>query len=137
MPKPWEKNADSALNSVYVSVQNIFVAKDKGTMAYRTSLAAGPWDFSWEYAEFSYIAGEDIYLLNVYGIAGGELYEIRCEPEKGDRHLEDARNRTIAEMGTDSWELVSTVQTQTSPGALAHAHTAQTLYFKRMLVPEE
>ena len=105
-------------------------------MAYRTSLAAGPWDFSWEYAELYYVATEDMYMLNVYRIAGGELCEIRCDPEKGDRHLEDARNRTIAEMGTDSWELVSTVQTSNS-GAFAQSHTGLTLYFKRMLVPEE
>ena|SRR5258708_20978794 len=91
---------------------------------------------SWEYAELTYSLTDRTYVLNIYGTQSSETVEIHCEPEKGDFILDDARNRTIAEMGVDGWELVNVVPTGMNTG-LADAHAGVTLYFKRIIEPDE
>lgn len=99
-----------------------------------------PWNYSWEYAELSYSQNSMIYMLTIYGSEGSEVCEINCDPESGDATIDDARNRTIAEMGADGWELVSVVRADSGMAGLGISfspYQSQVLYFKRMIAPEE
>lgn len=96
-----------------------------------------PWNYSWEYAELSYSHNAMIYVLTIYRAEGSEICEIRCEPESGDSTVDDARNRTIAEMGADGWELVSVVRADAGMGISSSSYQSLVLYFKRMIAPEE
>jgi len=106
-------------------------------MSFLPSSSVQPWDYSWEYAELSYSHHAMIYVLNIYGTEGSEICEIRCELEKGDKTIDDARNRTIAEMGADGWELVSVVRIESGLGISSSSYQDLVLYFKRMIAPEE
>jgi hypothetical protein len=94
-------------------------------------------DCAWEYAEFYYTTVDMMYILHVYGVEGGEICEIRCDPAKGDATIDDARNRTIAEMGADGWELVNIIKTEGNFMQGLQGHENLTLYFKRVIAPEE
>lgn len=94
------------------------------------------WGCSWEHAELSYALQKGVYILRIYSVMGCDAYEIKRDDDKGDTNVDDARCRTISEMGSSGWELVSVVGSAASGGSSGASHAHQVLYFKRLRDPD-
>lgn len=79
----------------------------------------------WEYAAL--VDAGTFYFLEFYKVSEELIYKIAADESQGENNLAEARNRTIAQLGIDGWELVS----QSFAGI--HTSTEQ-LLFKRPLV---
>lgn len=79
----------------------------------------------WEYAELGYDYNGGFHYLIMYHPTHTQVIELKRDKNLGDKTHADARRRTIAELGRQGWEMVS-----------SHAGSpyGETLYFKRPLV---